>query len=632
MNFKTLTLAAALVGSFIASATDGSFIQGEIDAAPDGGTVELATGTYELAAPLLITGKAITLKSQSGNPADVILDGQNTSALLNAKSASTIAGITFVNGAYQRDDNYEKKLFGGPVALKDGATLTNCVVRDCTVRIVDGIPNFGGGYAGGVMAQGAGTLVVDCLIRNCAYIKTEISYWRIHGGGLAVLKGAKAKRCLVTGCSVQNYYNNASQNGIQGGGVYIANATVEDSVICSNRCVQLHPDTSYALAGTGGGVSMDSDQPDSLLVNCLVISNRAQSVGGGIFVGQGTVRGCTIADNKSDVDGLTNQAIYGAGANVTSGLIEDSLLCGNSSTTAAASCGGGGLQLATGGRLYGSIVSNNTCASAGGIKFSPGGTGMVVSNCWITANKATSNGGGCTIYGRATLLVTDTVISDNHGGMGSICWWQCWNGVYDPSVFRNCLLKGKSGQCGLYMDISSAGSHPLVFENCTVTGCKDAISTASKENLFVKGCVFAGNTTDFPDMSGTLNVSNTYVYSSASALLPSGFGNHSTDDIADPKFVNAAVGDWRLRKDSPLLDLGGAAEEWMGAGKRKGPQDMGDGTFSTKPAATISVLGKSYDVGVKLTRNSTRRRLYNNLPDPGCFEYAPVPGLMMMVR
>ena len=72
--------------------------------------------------------------------------------------------------------------------------------------------------------------------------------------------------------------------------------------------------------------------------------------------------------------------------------------------------------------------------------------------------------------------------------------------------------------------------------------------------------------------------------------------------------------------------------DWMGDGSKKGVQDMGDGTWTERPAATIIVRGKSYDVGVVVTRNNAHPRLYGDTSDIGCSEYYCAPGLMMIVN
>lgn len=70
----------------------------------------------------------------------------------------------------------------------------------------------------------------------------------------------------------------------------------------------------------------------------------------------------------------------------------------------------------------------------------------------------------------------------------------------------------------------------------------------------------------------------------------------------------------------------------MGSGKKGGPQDLGDGTWTERPAATITVRGQTMEVGVVVTRNNASPRRSGASPDIGCAECLSVPGWLLLVR
>ena len=105
---------------------DQSTVQAGIDAASDGDTVLVAPGTY--AANLKVTGKSITLRSESG-AAQTVLDGSQTGPVLSLSGAATISdvvdGFTIRNGTspgYSPPD-------GGIVAQTVSVTVQNNIIE-----------------------------------------------------------------------------------------------------------------------------------------------------------------------------------------------------------------------------------------------------------------------------------------------------------------------------------------------------------------------------------------------------------------------------------------------------------------------------------------------------------------------
>ena len=78
-----------------------------IDAASNGDDIVVAPGTYPLAATIDFKGKAITLRSASGDPADTILDGQDivfhVVQCISGEGPETILSGFTITGGYAND-------------------------------------------------------------------------------------------------------------------------------------------------------------------------------------------------------------------------------------------------------------------------------------------------------------------------------------------------------------------------------------------------------------------------------------------------------------------------------------------------------------------------------------------------
>ena len=166
----------------------------------------------------------------------------------------------------------------------------------------------------------------------------------------------------------------------------------------------------------------------------------------------------------------------------------------------------------------------------------------------------------------------------------------------------------------------------------------------TRDLVRIKGCVFANNYYDSPNQGNkagfSLNVAAgglTYSYCDATTqgsctAIPVTAENHNMDGGSgaavrvDPKFVDAANGDYRLQKDSPLVDAGGPAntwESWMGTGSRRSAQDVGNSCFEVSP------VGKW---GVSVVRSETVPRRSGSAVDMGCFECYFPSGVLLIFR
>lgn len=123
-------------------------------------------------------------------------------------------------------------------------------------------------------------------------------------------------------------------------------------------------------------------------------------------------------------------------------------------------------------------------------------------------------------------MVTNCVVSGNMAFRGG--------GVHGGALY-NCVIADNTAMIG-------GGAYGSTLYNCTVTGNTDGgVRECTLQNCIVYFKPARGATNY--DGRSTLNYCCT-------TPLPPGLG--SID--ADPRFVNAAAGDFRLRADSPCID------------------------------------------------------------------------------
>ena len=238
---------------------------------------------------------------------------------------------------------------------------------------------------------------------------------------------------------------------------------------------------------------------------------RGLGQGGGVYVEAfGTVRSCTIADNRC----VQTQSIAlpggagGAGVFLhNGGTVETSLITGNSITTPfTMGAYGGGIYCDGGGLVDRCRIENNSGSDGGGGVY-VNGSGSV-RNCLIVGNRATVN------YG------------------GGIALWK-------GGVVENCTVSANQAyRGGGLMAISDSGGTTPQIRNTIISG-----NTAASEYADVNVAWSYG---------GGTYTNNCTSLNSSVAPLP-GAGNLT----GNPLFVNTAAGNYRLQAGSPCIDSGG---------------------------------------------------------------------------
>jgi hypothetical protein len=108
------------------------------------------------------------------------------------------------------------------------------------------------------------------------------------------------------------------------------------------------------------------------------------------------------------------------------------------------------------------------------------------------------------------------------------------------STLYNCILTGNSAGSG-------GGAFGSTLHNCTLTGNSGGVGGGVCSGSRLYNCIVYFNRAS----TGADHYTSGFAYS-CTTPLPEGQGNID----ADPRFVNAAAGDFRLLPDSPCIDAG----------------------------------------------------------------------------
>jgi parallel beta-helix repeat protein/predicted outer membrane repeat protein len=397
-------------------------IQAAINAAPDGGTVIVAPGTYTGYGnrDLDFHGKAITVRSADPNNPNIvaatIIDCNGTGQdehrgfyFHNGEDGNSILeGITITNG------NADE---GGAIFCdSSGPTISKCKITGNSAEMGAGIfgyhsnPNITNCTISGnsIWGEGGGIWCYESNldITNCTITDNNSMEWGGAGGGIYCMKSnVTITNCTISGNAIWEY----------GGGIFCSdsNATITGCTISDNISDEY-----------GGGIYC---RGSITIADCNITGNSAGE-GGGIYCGRKsspTIINCTIAENK------------GCGilcAWESSPIIKNCIISGNYDGVE----GGGGISC-----FYESNPTITNCIISGnfsGPRGSGGGISIfyglcLINNCIIAGNSAESRGGGIN-FRRGELTLNNSTICGNKSNSGGAIY--CHG---DTDLFiTNCIL------------------------------------------------------------------------------------------------------------------------------------------------------------------------------------------------
>lgn len=621
-------------------------VQRAVNAAAEGDLILVGPGTYKLETPIVVpSDKSVSIRATAyPDYTQTILDGQGKSACVAFRKQTwqTFSGFTVSNCVGQLIGNtYYAAIYAA------GGSVYACHVTDCHVGVEAGDVAYDISGAGVFVSSGsAQSLVVDnCTISNAC---TSASPGNVSGGGIYV-SGGNVEDCVVSNCQVwcniPNYTGSHPLKG-SGGGILLNcdnRAThVQDCVVSGCRVTV----SAKSLAcGTGGGVEVYGK---AIVTNCLIEGNVSTGAGGGFHSNSGSsIYSSTVRSNE--VFALVRDTARNQGGGILLSSNTEAVNCeivGNVCTNKIAHgdpAGGGGIALVSGVKVLDCRIDGNVALNGGALLWTV--DNVLVSNCTLTANHVLRRGGAIYATASAGGLLTDCVIDRNScvPANDGLFMTRHAEGVGGTITIRNSVISNH-GNSGYNMSVlwfyknTNTGSTPIALDHCTIVGnrcCTDAcalfsLSGAACKTMFtVKGCVIAnnGNLKTTNVASGDLAACPelvTYSYCANATGVPTAVESHNLFDV-DPLFVDAAHGDYRLAQGSPLVDVGGPRQDWMGNGRKKGPLDMGDGTLTA-----VRQVGTDY--GVTLVRNEAKPRFSGDFPDMGCFEFWQKPGALLFFR
>ena len=273
-----------------------------------------------------------------------------------------------------------------------------------------------------------------------------------------------------------------------------------------------------------------------------------------------SITNCIFTNNSASDDG---GAVYYN--DHSSGTITNSTFTNNS-----ASSGGGGAvySSSSSSTITNSTFTNNTASEGGAVFYSFQVSSGIISNSTFTNNSASENG-GAVYYSYSSGTITNSTFtnntSDSYGGAVSYYnYYSYSSGTITNSTFTNNSAKNNGGAVSGADTITNStftnntastggvvnGSSTIV--NCTIannSGRGFSGSGTILNTLFAKNKV--GEEANDITPSGELHVD----YSLANYI--SGAVDLGTHNImGEPRFVDADNGDFRLRADSPTVDVG----------------------------------------------------------------------------
>ncbi len=327
----------------------------------------------------------ITLRGETGDPADVVLVGNANRILYLAGTGNTISGLTFRNGdctGYaKRDEEPYDQMRGGAICLR-GYNDPTTEIRDCVFQSCRS--NQGGGACANYSTAGTGGKYDNCVFDG--------NSTQTAGGG-AVFRAAS-----IRNCTFRNNCSNAANGG--------ALSDVPEVVGCT-----IVSNATSSTWGFGGGAY------NCTLTGCLVASNYAYRCGA---AADSRLYSCTNRANRSQGDylelGLTSG---GPGCYAENCTFIDVGKSGRKTfgVCAFSRCRFDDRSFVSGSFIFSQSVAMTNCliASVGSVRLFEGLTGAsTLVNCSVVSNSYNFTGNSASYL--PVLDVKNCFFCGNNGG------------------------------------------------------------------------------------------------------------------------------------------------------------------------------------------------------------------------
>ncbi|MEZ0611426.1 hypothetical protein ACAW74_23140 [Fibrella sp. WM1] len=339
-------------------------------------------------------------------------------------------------------------------------------------------------------------------------------------------------------------------------------------------------------------VQVIDNQDPIILDNLTIRDGRIQSYDEGHFGGAGlsieaslnlsTVQlsHCRFIDNKIH-RGLT---VGGALSLLTETNARSTLTINDCFFSGNEAGYGGAIGLSTQGGTFTTTITNSTfdqntgqeggAVSSRFVEHSPDNL-LTLSKCTFSRNVAEATGGGITTGGgveklEACTFIGNKVVSTTGAGGGGAVF--CFN---NSPTFQNCLFaSNRADEGGVVQSLSDERPTAPTFINCTFADNSAAVRggvmsarlsrherrpialSVSATKAFFVNCISWGNVAPDTPFFGAQPLGDKRAEARVTYSLIEGDFPGEGNRVADPLFVDASGGDYRLRPDSPALFKG----------------------------------------------------------------------------
>jgi hypothetical protein len=585
-----------------------------------GGGVYMAAGTVANCSLF----RNVSLRDGGGammvGPSAVLMNSTSIWNTSGTGSAGLGGGVAMRNGTVAKcviNNNIIRGTGGGGVYMAVTSTVVNTTITGNTATNIGGTSTAEGA---GIYCDTLRGLVTNCVISS----NLAITVFSAAGGGVyynSTGRGAVFKDCVISanrlvcpvaagwGCGVWAYSGSRgllldhcviSDNrgsgaaGASGGGFmfYESAATARFCRVTGNRCGI----NSYNY---GGGAAL---YKAGAVTGCIITNNTILGIGGGLYMsGTSTVANTTICGNVATNPGGTATAQGGGLYCATlSGLISNCVISSNTAITTFSAAGGGFFYgtAARGAVVRDCVISGNriVCPVAagmgGGIAANNGSSGLLLDRCTISDNSGTgaagSSGGGIMFYQTASKaqfcrITRNRCGSSNYNYGGGVA-------LNAGSRLVNCLIANNEAMLNAVGGgVAFVGSGSALI-NCTVvsnrasgaSGNGGGVSSGTRQYTGAGALV---NCIVYTNRSSTAANYNWSLYDAGSTLYVT----------SNPRFVDAAGGDYRLVRGSPCINAG-LTEPWMYGskdldGRARVEENVIDmGAYESKPGGTFALI------------------------------------------